>query len=352
MKENANLPVLMVRWQLKFTQCNLKCPYCIATWTKRPVEFEAEKFDAIIERLVDLPFRLAVRLGVGGEIFLSPAIQDGVARLSHHPKVEGVSFSTNLVASDEKISALLERANLQKLGVGATLHDTQIKDIEGFFRKVGMIQKRGVLIYVGYVAKPDRFEHLKQYKQRLDAMGVPFIPNEYNGAIEGLPYPQAYTAKERELLKENFFSRHYYRMLVERDNPRGQPCLAGYRYIYLGHDGTIRNCGMDQNLEWNVWMKMARWVDEKWPEKIQAWRLDRNKLGNILDGGLPLSDSPRACPHSLCNCGNEVQAMCKVGQIYHRTRLLRVIYPKESAAEYEAKYPNLRPIENDTSSVD
>jgi MoaA/NifB/PqqE/SkfB family radical SAM enzyme len=336
-----------VRWQLKFTQCNLKCPYCIATWTKRPVEFEAERFDAIIGRLLDLPFRLVIRLGVEGEIFLSPAIQDGVARLSHQPQVAGVSFSTNLVASDEKIAGLLDRADPQKLGVGATLHDTQITDIDGFFRKVEMVQKRGVLIYVGYVAKPDRFEQLKSYKQRLDAMGVPFLPNEYNGALEGRPYPQAYTAKEREFLKENFFAPHYYRMLVERDDPRGKPCLAGHRYIYLGHDGTIRNCGMDRNLEWNVWMKMARRVNEKWPEKIQAWRLERNKLGNILDGGLPLSDSLRACPHSMCTCGNEVQALCEVGQGYHRTRTLRVIYPKENAAEYEARYPNLWPIDED-----
>ncbi len=34
------LPLLFVRWQLQFTKCSLKCPYCIAEWTKRPVGFQ------------------------------------------------------------------------------------------------------------------------------------------------------------------------------------------------------------------------------------------------------------------------------------------------------------------------
>lgn len=345
------LPVLRVRWQLKFTSCNLKCPYCIATWTKRPVEFEPERFRAILGRILDLPYRLVVRLGVEGEIFMSPDIQDGVVELSHHPKVEGVSFSTNLVASAEKVSAFLDRCDTTKLGMGATLHDTQISDVDAFFRKVELVQKRGVLIYVGYVAIPERFEHMRRYKERLEALGVPLLPNEYNGAVEGVPYPEAYTPEQREFLKEHFFAQHYYRMLVERDDPSGKPCLAGHRYIYLGHDGTVRNCGMDRNLSWNLWMRAARRVDAGWPERIQAWRLRRSALGNILDGGFTLSGKPRACPHPRCDCGNEVQAMWRVGKEYHRTRTLRVIYPKDRAAQFESRYPNLRPIDDDSGSV-
>jgi len=41
-----------------------------------------------------------------------------------------------------------------------------------------------------------------------------------------------------------------------------------------------------------------------------------------------------------------------VGKEYHRTRTLRVIYPKDRAAEYEAKYPNLRPIPNDGAATE
>lgn len=347
------LPILRVRWQLQFTKCSLRCPYCIAEWTKRPVNFDPERFSRIIDRLFDHPYRLVVRLGIGGEIFLSPEILDGVIRMSHHPRVEGVSFSTNLMASDEKVKAFLDRADEAKIGIGATIHDTQITDEqkEGFFKRVEMIQKRGVLIYVGYVAKPDRFDYMREYKDRLDAMGVPFLPNEYNGAYEHLPYPEAYTAEDREFLKGQFFADHYYRQLVERDVPRGKPCLAGHRYIYLGSDGRILRCGNERHLKWNLAQKVAWRINRGWAQKIQDLRVKRLELGNILTDDLQLSDSPTLCTHENCACGNETQAMLSVGKDYHRTRTLRVIYPKRRARAMEKKYPNMRPLENDSCSL-
>lgn len=347
------LPLLRVRWQLQFTKCSLRCPYCIAEWTKRPVNFKPDRFQRIVDRLLDQPYRLVIRLGVEGEIFLSPEIQEGVIRLSHHPKVEGISFSSNMIASDDKVAAFLDRANLPKLGMGCTIHDTQLTEeqIEGFFRRIEMIQKRGVLVFVGYVAKPDRFEYMKRYKARLDALGVPFISNEYNGACEHVPYPEAYTAEERAAVREYLFADHYFDMLVERKNPRGKPCLAGHRYIYLSGEGNIFACGMERNLPWTIWQKAAWRVNRQWPDRIHKWRVARRCLGNILTDDLKLADEPRPCPHDSCTCGNEAQAFYQVGKDYHRTRTLRVIYPKSNAAQYEARYPNLRPIENDSGDV-
>src|SRR3989337_267192 len=195
------LPVLRIRFQLQYTRCNLSCPYCIAAWTKRPVEFDPNRFRLIVDRLLELPYRLIIRCGVEGEPFLSQDIQDEVVRMTHHPKVEGVSFSSNLVAGKHTIEAFLDRVYLPKLGMGATLHDTQIKDTGDFFQKVEMIQRRGVLIYVGHVGLPNRFAQIREYKQRLDAMGVPFILNEYNGTIEKVPFPRAYNAEQREFLR-------------------------------------------------------------------------------------------------------------------------------------------------------
>ena len=341
------LPLLFVRWQLQFTKCSLKCPYCIAEWTKRPVDFRPDRFQRIVDRLLQQPYRLVIRLGVEGEIFLSPEIQEGVIRLSHHPKVEGISFSTNMMASDDKVAAFLDRADCTKVGMGCTIHDTQITEeqAEGFFRRIEMIQKRGVLVFVGYVAKPDRFEYMRRYKARLDALGVPFISNEYNGAFEHVPYPEAYTSEDRRELRQFLWTDHYYEMLVERKNPKGKPCLAGHRYIYLGSDGKILACGNDRNLPWTLWQKAAWHLNKQWPAKIQARRIRRRQLGNILTDDLRLADAPRRCPHTSCTCGNEAQAFFQVGGEYHRTRTLRVIYPKARAAELEARYPNLKPLE-------
>jgi pyruvate-formate lyase-activating enzyme len=347
MSEVSSLPILRLRWQLQYTQCNLKCPYCIAAWTKRPVEFQAERFSRLVDRLLDLPYRLVVRLGVEGEIFLSPEIQEGVARLSRSPKTEGVSFSTNLVAPWGTISSFLDRADTAKVGMGATLHDTQIADAEGFFEKVAKVQARGVLLFIGYVGLPDRFEQIAAYKKRLDSMGVPFILNEYNGTIEDVPFPKAYTAQQRAFLREHFFTDHYFRMLVERESPKGQPCLAGHRYLYMDTRGDLFACGMDRNPDWTLGQKVAWRVSQPWATEIQKRRKERNRLGNLLDGDPALALGPRPCPHGVCACGNEVQAMARVGREYHRTRTLRVIYPKARAEECERRYPNLRPIEND-----
>ena len=344
-----SLPVLRVRWQLQFTKCSLTCPYCIARWTQRPVTFDPEVFTRIEERLLSMPYRLVVRLGVEGEAFLSPHILKGIARMSHHPKVEGISFSSNFVVSDDELSAFLDEANTAKLGIGATLHDTQLNDEtrEAFFRRVETAQKRGVLIFVGYVAIPERFALMRSYKERLDAMGVPFISNEYNGAMEGRPYPEGYSNEERAELKEFLWVDHYYRMLVDRGNPKGNPCLAGYRYLYIGHDGTMYRCGNDRNVQWSLLQRVAVRLNKDWPNAIQSRRVARFRLGNILSETPVLSNVPRKCPHESCTCGNEVQALLDVGEHYHRTRTMRIIYPKNRASDYEAAYPNLAPLEND-----
>lgn len=347
MGDPKTLPILRLRWQLQFTRCNLKCPYCIAAWTRRPVEFEADRFQRLVDRLMGIPYRLVVRLGVEGEIFLSPEIQEGVARLSMSPKTEGVSFSTNLVAPWETISSFLDRVETSKVGMGATLHDTQIQNVEEFFDKVAKVQSRGVLIFVGYVGLPERFDQIRAYKSRLDNMGVPFILNEYNGTIEKVPYPGSYTAGQRQFLREHFFTDHYYRMLVEREIPLGEPCLAGHRYLYMDTRGDLFACGMDRDPQWTFGQKVAWRLNKEWAANIQKGRKERSRLGNLLEGDPPLAGRPRRCPHGVCACGNEVQAMARVGHEYHRTRTLRVLYPRDRAAKYQVRYPNLKPIEND-----
>jgi hypothetical protein len=332
---------------LQFTKCSLKCPYCIAAWTKRPVDFQPERFQRIVDRLIELPYRLVVRLGVEGEIFLSPEIQEGVARLSKDPKTEGVSFSTNLVAPWGTISSFLDRVDTAKVGMGATLHDTQIEDVEGFFKKVAEVQRRGVLIFVGYVGLPECFDQIHTYKRRLDDLGVPFILNEYNGTIQDVPYPEAYTPEQKAFLREHFFTDHYFRMLVERESPAGEPCLAGHRYIYMDTKGDLFACGMDRNPEWTLTQKVAWRLKREWATGMQDRRRELARMGNILEAPPTLAPRPRPCPHAVCACGNEVQAMARVGHEYHRTRTLRVLYPRDLAAQYQGIYPNLLPIEND-----
>ncbi|MFB3851786.1 MAG: hypothetical protein ACE14Q_07685 [Acidobacteriota bacterium] len=337
--------ILKIRWQVRYTKCNLKCPYCIAVWTKRKVEFNPTLFNSGIDALKNCKHRVVLRIGVEGEFFLSEELQNGVAELSKSDNVIGVSFSTNLQSDWEVMKRFFEKANLQKLGMGCTLHDTVIEDLEGFFEKAKRINDMGVLIYIGYVAIPDRFEKIKEYKKRFDEIGVPFILNELNGSYNGKIYPKSYTEKEKEFLREYFFSHHYYRMLVERDSPKGKACGAGEDYIYIDHKGDIYKCGVDKNPEWKIGEKIAFKLNKKWGENLVKKRIEGNKIGNICDGIPELCSDFRVCPYEACACGNEVQAMKCVDINFYRTRTLRIVYPKLDSQEYEKKYKNIRRIQ-------
>ncbi len=337
--------IVKIRWQVRFTKCNLKCPYCIAEWPKRKVEFDSQKFFRCVEVLKKAEEKIVLRIGVEGEFFLSEELQQGVIELSKSDSILGVSFSSNLQADWSCMNDFFERVNLKKLGMGCTLHDTVINNIEDFFEKVKRINDMGVLIYVGYVAIPNRFEKIKEYKKRLDDMGVPFILNELNGEYNGKTYPDAYTQSERNFLKEVFFSHHYYRMLVERDSPKGKACGAGEDYFYIDHKGDIYKCGVDKYPEWTLFEKVAYKINRSFGKKMVEKRIIKEKIGNLLDGFPELSLNYRICPHSVCACGNEVQAMKCVDINFYRTRTLRIIYPRLNSEDIERKYKNLVKIQ-------
>lgn len=337
--------ILKVRWQVRYTRCNIKCPYCIVNWTKQKLEFDPDKFARCMDVLKSLPCKLVIRIGVEGEFFLSEELQKGVIELSKSENVLGVSFSTNLQEKWEKMQPFFSEVEKSKLGMGCTLHDTVIKDIDDFFFKVKNINDMGVLLYVGYVALPDRFSRIEDYKKRFDEMGVPFMLNELTGAYNSQKYPLSYTKEEREFLKGHFFADHYYNMLVELKSPKGEECLAGSGYVYVDHKADVYKCGVDKNPPWTILQKIVYKFDKSIARKMARKRAERHRIGNLLSGGMPpLSQKLRTCPYNACACGNEVQSLARVDEEYVRTRTLRVIYPKNQKEKYENRYKNLRRV--------
>ena len=113
--------------------------------------FDADTYYRILEKIREIPCEVCLRIGVGGEIFTSPEILEGVRRICNEDnKIFGVNFSSNIYADwDKVISPFLDTVNTKKLGMGCTLHDQVIDDIDLFFSKVKKLQKAGVLVYVG-----------------------------------------------------------------------------------------------------------------------------------------------------------------------------------------------------------
>jgi MoaA/NifB/PqqE/SkfB family radical SAM enzyme len=315
MNSETILPYLGVRYQIEYHSCNLDCPYCIAHWKDKDNLFDNTNYRSIIEKLKVLPYRTCLRIGVGGEPFTSQEILNGIIDICNsNSNIFGVSFSTNLVASWSRvIEPFLDSLDTGKLGIGCTLHDTVIKDIDGFFEKVRKIKEKGALIFVGLVAIPQRIEMIKEYKLRCSQLGVPLIMNGLIGNLVGKDgtdssreFPQDYTFAELAVLKELWDTPHSYMMLLEGCETKGMICSAGHNYIYINHKGDIFPCG-------NI----------------------KNSIGNLLHGTIGFQHKDTICPVSTCWCGNENQALRIVDENYERTRTLRIFYPKNFISKHQ-----------------
>ena len=315
-------PYLGIRYQIKYHKCNLNCPYCIIHWKEQDNLFDLEKFRRIIGKIKELPFTVCLRIGVGGEIFTSPEIL-GVIRdiCNEENNITGISFSSNLQADwDTVIGPFVRSTNTGKLGMGCTLHDTVIKDVNPFFEKVKRLKESGVQLYVGCVAIPQRIRFIRQYRQRCRELGVPLILNAAIGTLKGveaadpeLVYPRDYTPGEIRKLKKLWHTPHSYKMLLEACSPHGMRCSAGKNYIYIDHDGNVYPC---QSI--------------------------KSTMGNIAKEGITFQDEDTVCPADTCWCGNENQALRIVDRNYDRTRTLRIFYPREGIPE-EALYEGYNP---------
>jgi MoaA/NifB/PqqE/SkfB family radical SAM enzyme len=312
---DIRLPYLGVRYQIRYHKCNLRCPYCICQWNEQDNLFDAVRYREIIKKLSDLPYRVCLRIGVGGEPFTCPDFLEGIKDICNSDyNIFGVSFSTNLVASWEQvIEPFLDSLDTNKLGMGCTLHDTVINDIDGFFEKASKVRKKGAAIYIGLVALPQRISKIKEYKKRCDDLEIPLIMNGLLGKLIGydnvdpsLEYPRDYTLPELAELQSLWDTPHSYMMLLEASDTRGMICSAGHNYIYINHDGNVFPCS-------NI----------------------NNSLGNILNEKIRIQTEDTVCPVSTCWCGNENQALRIVDQKYNRTRTLRIFSPIEGISQQE-----------------
>lgn len=333
-------PYLGIRFQIRYYTCNLDCPYCIASWRKRSSPFDIGKFRRIIEKIEELPYRVCLRIGIGGEVFTSTEILNVIKKICNEENnIFGVSFSSNLHASFEKvIEPFINSVNTAKLGIGCTLHDMVIKDVDLFFDKVKRLKEKGLLLYVGNVAVPGRIKQMRGYRHRCKEIGVPFIVNALIGkamntndktrqhkrwtlginwgrfGLSYPSYPRDYSPLELEQLKKLWFTPHSYQMLVNSSSTHGMQCSAGKNYIHIDHMGNVFPCLGIKNRISNVLFPILR---------------QRYSMGNILGGKIRFRTEDTICPRYHCWCGNENQALRIVDEYYHRTRTLRYFCPKE-----------------------
>jgi len=313
--ESANRQ-LCIRFEPGYQICNYKCSYCIIGWGgTRNKNWDVDRFKDIMERIKILPYSIDLLLGVEGEVFTSKLLIDSVVDLTHCANINSIYLITNLSLKQTKLEAFLHSAVEDKLAFACTLHKEQA-NFDEFIKKVVFLHKRGVPVIVGSVAAPGALIELKRLKRYLKKQGVPLYVNALSGKNNGKLYPQDYNFFERIALRSLIYSAHEYSHMVNMKNTFGEPCKAGFSYIYLNYDGKIFRCGEEKNRGFSP-------------------------IGDLLAKDLGIAQKSSPCSCESCFCPIESFSTVRFSRLYLPSKNRR-IYRKKSLLQRflktEAKY--------------
>lgn len=234
--------------------------------------WDSESYLRIIQRFAELPYRLDVRIGVGGETFINKTVVEGARRLSNHANTEAVNLISNLSFKYHQYQQIFTGFDLSKIAMVCSFHPTEIPDVEGWMDTAEQI-KDDVDLAIVLVAWPPLVDSLVEHKRRLEERGLDVFVQAFHGWHEKKKYPEAYTDAEREILRSVFYSTYDYAYMVDLKRPGA--CYAGVDYIYVDIEGRVSRCGT-----YNT------------------------PMGSIFDE-LRLQDRPTACPGNQCWCDTE-----------------------------------------------
>jgi MoaA/NifB/PqqE/SkfB family radical SAM enzyme len=273
---------LNIRFYTAYPTCNLSCSYCIAghgdKYPKPQSQWDEQRFLAIVDNIRKLPYDVNIRLGVGGEFFVSKTLIDAARRLSHSGNVASVNLITNLTFSLKQYDRIFAGYRRDKVAVVASFHPTEIEDHEAWFDKAAGFHRRFDFAVV-LVAFPDLLPDVPATKRKLEERGVQVFVQPYIGEHGGKSYPRDYSDEERALLRREMYSRHDYEFQVNLKRPG--ICHAGHRSIYVTPLGKVFPCGTGLYTEAFV-------------------------LGDLSQSpDLRLRDSPAPCPFQACQCDTE-----------------------------------------------
>ena len=172
----------------------------------------------------------------------------------------------------------LEGLPMSKLGIKASLHPSQFKDVkkelEFFIEEALRLKKSGATIVVNYVLAPGQFRDFPKYKRMFDKLGILLTANIFRGSFNGAEYPEAFEPEELSLMKEYLsFEPFIFDYQTHQKNPYGMKCVAGRYCVYIKMDGTVYNC----------------------PFALE-------KIGSIFDSELNAYSENCVCTANACEC--------------------------------------------------
>ncbi|MDD3836693.1 MAG: hypothetical protein PHG43_02525 [Phenylobacterium sp.] len=272
--------VINVRFYTDYPVCNYKCPYCVAGHAPpegRPESpWSDDRYRAIVDNLCKLDFPINLRIGVGGEFFISKVLVEGARKLAACDHVKVLNLITNLSFHPQQYARILKGIPKEKVALVASYHPTEVKSADAWVAAAQELATYYDLTTMS-VAYPPALPKLREIKEKFAAVGVDHFIQPFIGEYEGKLYPQAYTEEERALIREVIYSRHDYEFLLNLKKPG--LCNAGFKYLFIDPYGLVKPCGGADH---------GRILGD----------LTASPKVEFLDG-------PRPCPAAACQCDTE-----------------------------------------------
>jgi MoaA/NifB/PqqE/SkfB family radical SAM enzyme len=227
----------------------------------------------VVQWIGNRPFPVGVRLASLGEPFTSWEFLDHAAWLTRQPQIEFVELVTNGSLLQQRLPALAERGDMNKLSLWITHHSSQIT-MERLLANASFAQERyGCFVTVNALLFPDSVQTVQQLREATRRAGIRFnvdvgyAPDDdagtYHWSEQVVPYSQTAGWREQaekvgassELLDAN---------LIALDDVTGRPCSAGHDYFFIAIDGEVYPCS-------------------------RYYELGEGRLGNVLDPDFQLT---------------------------------------------------------------
>jgi hypothetical protein len=272
--------VINVRFYTDYPTCNYKCPYCVAGHAppegRPPSDYDDDRYLQIVDNLCKLDFPINVRIGVGGEFFVSKVLVEGARRLAAADNVAIINLITNLSFHPKQYARILAGIPREKVAMVASYHPTEVKSEDGWIAAAQELSTYYDLTTMS-VAYPPALPNIRALKAKFAAAGLDHFVQPFIGEFEGRMYPQAYSAEELKVVRDVIYSRHDWEFLAMLKKPG--LCNAGFKYLFVDPMGLVKPCG----------------------------GADHGRiLGDLTQSpDITFLDGPRPCPASVCQCDTE-----------------------------------------------
>lgn len=260
-------------WEIHYA-CNYKCSYCHAPkpWNpevKKAVYLETRDWLRIWYKIYE-DYGSCRILVSGGEPFTYPSFMELIPKLA---RIHFLEFCTNL---SWDVKPFIKYLKPRYVKVGTSFHP-EFADLGEFLEKIRLLKDAGFDTMVNFVPWPPLLDNMREYKERIEALGVQFVLQPFIGQYQGRQYPQGYIEPEREyfkIFKDDCNRNTLDFKTTEKSNNKGKLCRMGQNYAFIRVDGSASRCCRDHSLQ----------------------------LGNIVDGTFKLLEEPSPCQIEECNC--------------------------------------------------